>query len=192
MKILKEDLGTGLLAMAAFGLAMHGLKYILNLDKGIPGQKDKPLPNDNVIQAINDMWENKPFVKDFAEILSDEGDFDKIAADFRNVKVSDESDLYQSEKIWKLINAPNFKPNSTAKKVVEKLLKTSSYRNIKRKYKLTKEDEQYFSKLMLYTIMDSSFTNNAKKFILKTLPKYWIDRKPKVTGIDITRSSSRF
>jgi len=192
MKILKEDLGTGLLAMAAFGLAMHGLKYILNLDKGIPGQKDKPLPNDNVIQAINDMWENKPFVKDFAEILSDEGDFDKIAADFRNVKVSDESDLYQSEKIWKLINAPNFKPNSTAKKVVEKLLKTSSYRNIKRKYKLTKEDEQYFSKLMLYTIMDSSFTNNAKKFILKTLPKYWIDRNPKVTGIDITRSSSRF
>jgi hypothetical protein len=192
MKILKEDLGGVLLGMAAFALAAHALRYLLDLETGIPGQKDKPLPNDNVIKAINDMWDDKPFIKDFAKILSDEGDFDKIANDFKNVKVSDKSDLHQSEKIWKLINAPDFKPNSTAKKVVEKLLKTSSYRNIKRKYKLTKEDEQYFSKLLLYTIMDSSFTNYAKKFILKTLPKYWFTSKPKITGLDITQTSSRY
>jgi hypothetical protein len=192
MKILKEDLGTGLFAMAAFSLAVYGLNKMLGLEKGISGKKDKPLPNSNVIQAINDMWGDKPFVKDFAKILADEGDFDKIAADFRKVKISDKSDLYQTEKIWKLINAPDFEPNSTAKKIVEKLLKTSSYKNIKRKYKLTKEDEQYFAKLLLYTIMDSSFTNNAKIFILKTLPKHWIDLKPKVTGIDLTRTSSRF
>lgn len=192
MKILKEDFGGALLGMAAFALAGYALRYLVDLETGIPGQKDKPLPNDNVIKAINDMWDDKPFIKDFTKILSDEGDFDKIANDFKNVKVSDKSDLHQNEKIWKLINAPDFKPNSTAKKVVEKLLKTSSYRSIKRKYKFTKEDEQYFSKLLLYTIMHSSFTNYAKKFILKTLPKYWFTDKPKVTGMDITQTSSRY
>ena len=56
-----EGLGTGLLGMAAFCLAIYGLKFLdKNSDNGIPGQKDKPLPNDNVIQAINDMWEDRP------------------------------------------------------------------------------------------------------------------------------------
>jgi hypothetical protein len=191
MKILKEDLGTGLLGMAAFALAVHGLKYLAGLEAGIPGQKDKPLPNDNVIQAINDIWDDKPFIKDFAKILADEGDFDKMADDFRKVKVSNKAELYHTEKMWKLINAPDFEPNSTAKRIVEKVLKTSSYKNIKRKYKLTKEDEQYFAKLLLFTIMRPSFTYNAKKFILKTLPKYWIDPKPRISGMDITQSSSR-
>ena len=191
--MLYEGLGSALIGMAVMALAGQSLRYLVDLETGIPGQKDKPLPNDNVIKAINDMWEDKPFIKDFAKVLSDEGDIEKTADDFRNVKVSDKSDLHQSEKIWKLINAPDFKPNSTAKIVVEKLLKTSSYRNIKRKYKLTKEDEQYFSKLLLYTIMDSSFANYAKTFILKTLPKYWFTSKPKkITGLDITQTSSRF
>jgi hypothetical protein len=191
--MLYEGLGSALIGVAVMALFGQSLRYLVDLETGIPGQKDKPLPNDNVIKAINDMWEDKPFIKDFAKVLSDEGDIEKTADDFRNVKVSDKSDLHQSEKIWKLINAPDFKPNSTAKIVVEKLLKTSSYRNIKRKYKLTKEDEQYFSKLLLYTIMDSSFTNYAKKFILKTLPKYWFTSKPeKITGLDLTQTSSRF
>ena len=94
--------------------------------------------------------------------------------------------------MWKLINVPDFEPNITAKRIVEKVLKTSSYKNIKRIYKLTKEDEQYFAKLLLFTIMRPSFTYNAKKFILKTLPKYWIDSKPRISGMDLTQSSSRY
>jgi hypothetical protein len=187
MKILKEDLGAGLLTLAALYLASYGLKFInKNWDKGTPGIKDKPLPNDNVIQAINDMWDDKPFVKDFAKILSDEGDFEKTADDFRKVKTSDKSDLHGTWRIWKTINAPDFKPNSTAKRVVEKLLKTSSYKKLKTKHKLTKEDEQFFAKLLLFTIMRPDFTARAQVFILNTLHKDWWTSKPKITGGDLT------
>jgi hypothetical protein len=193
MKILKEDLKMleedfGFLGAAAVLLAAWALsKLDKNASKGIPGQKDKPLPNDNVILAINDMWDDKPFAKDFAKILSDEGDFEKTAADFRKVKTSDKSDLYGTHRIWKTINAPDFKPNSTAKRVVEKLLKTSSYKKIKTKYKLTNEDEQFFAKLLLFTIMRDDFTSTARAFILKTLPKDWWSSNPKITGMDLTR-----
>ncbi len=186
MKILKEDLGTSLLGLAAFYLAIYGLKYInKNWDKGIPGQKDKPLPNDNVIQAINDMWEDKPFVKDFAKILSDEGDFDILSKNIEKYYGNDET-------LWKIINSTNFKPNPLAKKIVEKLIKTSSYKKIKAKYKLTKDDEGYFAKLLLFTIMRPEFTANAKQLILKTLKKDWFTAKPSITGLDLTRSSSKF
>jgi hypothetical protein len=187
MKILKEDLGTGMFALAAFYLAAYGLKFMnKNWDKGTSGLKDKPLPNDNVIQAINDMWDDKPFIKDFAKVLSDEGDFEKTADDFRNVKVSSKSKLYGTWRIWKVINAPDFEPSSTAKRVVEKLLKTSSYKKLKTKYKLTKEDEQFFAKLLLFTIMSPEFTATAKTFILNTIPKFWWRSQPKITGGDLT------
>lgn len=186
MKILKEDLGISLLGLAAFYLAIYGLKSMdKNSDKGVPGQKDKPLPNSNVIQAINDMWEDKPFVKDFAKILSDEGDFDKLSKNIEKYYGDDDA-------LWKIINSTDFKPNSLAKQIVEKLLKTSSYKKIKAKYKLTKEDEGYFAKLLLFTIMHSEFTKNAKQLIFKTLEKDWYSSKPNITGLDLTRSSRKF
>ena len=117
-----EGLGTGLLGMAAFCLAIYGLKFLdKNSDNGIPGQKDKPLPNDNVIQAINDMCEDRPFVKDFAKILSDEGDFNELSKNIETYYGDDDA-------LWKIINSADFKPNSLAKQIVEKLLKTSSYK----------------------------------------------------------------
>ena len=181
-----EGLGTALLGMVGFYLAIYGLKFLdKNSDKGIPGQKDKPLPNDNVIQAINDMWEDRPFVKDFAKILSDEGDFNELSKNIETYYGDDDA-------LWKIINSADFKPNSLAKQIVEKLLKTSSYKKIKAIYKLTKEDEGYFEKLLLFTIMHSEFTTNSKRLIFKTLEKTFLSTKPNITGLDLTRSSRKF
>jgi hypothetical protein len=194
MKILKEDLKMleedfGFLGAAAVLLAAWALsKLDKSVHKGFPGQKDRPLPNANVIQAINDMWEDKPFVKDFAKILSDEGDFEKTAADIRNVTVSDKTKLYNTFQIWKVINAPDFKPNPVAKRIVGKLLKTTSYKSIKTKYNLTKEDEEFFAKLLLFTIMRADFTVVAREFILKTLKTYpWSKGGRSITASDLTR-----
>ena len=134
------------------------------------------------------MWENKSFVKDFAKILSDEGDFEKTADDIRNVTVSDKSKLYNTFQIWKVINAPDFKPNPVARRIVGKLLKTTSYKSIKTKYDLTKEDADFFAKLLLFTIMRADFTVVAREFILKTLKTYpWSKCGRSITASDLTR-----
>ena len=165
-----EDDGimSGLLAMLAL-YAFSGLIGLVGLGhKGVPGRKDRPIPNSNVIDAINAMWENKPFIKDFEKILSDEGDIDKLADLVKSLK-KDKSNIPHTEWIWKQINSTNFEPQPTAKRIVQKLLNTSSYKGMVKKFKLTKEDEQYFAKLLLLTIMRPEFTEYAKVYILKTL-----------------------
>ena len=163
--MLEEDLG--ILAVPVTLLAVW-LIHQLPSHPGVPGRKDRPIPNSNVIAAINNMWDNKPFIKDFAKILSDEGDIDKFADLVKSAKKSD-SNLLPKEKIWQQINSTDFEPQPTAKRIVQKLLKTSSYKGIVKKFKLTKEDEQYFAKLLLLTIMDPEFTKYAQQYILKTL-----------------------
>ena len=165
-----EDDGimSGLLAM----LALYAFAALIELaglgHGGVKGRKDRPIPNSNVIDAINAMWDNKSFVKDFAKILSDEGDIDKLADLVKSLK-KDKSNIPETERIWRQINSTNFEPQPTAKRIVQKLLNTSSYKGMVKKFKLTKEDEQYFAKLMLLTIMRPEFTEYAKVYILKTL-----------------------
>ena len=165
-----EDDGimSGLLAM----LALYAFAALIELaglgHGGVKGRKDRPIPNSNVIDAINNMWDDKPFLKDFAKILSDEGDIDKLADLVKSLK-KDKSNIPETERIWRQINSTDFEPQPTAKRIVQKLLNTSSYKGMVKKFKLTKEDEQYFAKLLLLTIMRPQFTEYAKVYILKTL-----------------------
>ena len=188
--MFEEDLG--ILAVPLVLLAMWALTKLSDR-AGFPGQKDRPLPNSNVIDAINDTWENKPFVKDFAKILSDEGDLNDLAKLIRSVKKSDRDSLWVDEDIWKIINSTDFEPNPVAKRIVQKLLKTSSYKGMVRKFKLTKEDEQYFAKLLLFTIMRTEFTDYAKVYILKTLkPLGFLSKAGRnISGMTLTRPDAR-
>ncbi len=172
--MLEEDLG--FLTIPVVSIAIMAVGKIIDLmdgDKGVPGRKDRPIPNSNVFDAINAMWDNKPFLKDFAKVLSDEGDIDKLADMVKSLKKSDKADLLPKEAIWRQMHSTDFEPQPTAKRIVQKLLKTSSYKGIVKKFKLTKEDEQYFAKLLLLTIMDPEFTIYAKQYILKTLSNFF-------------------
>jgi hypothetical protein len=182
LKMLEEDLGILAVPLSLLALWLMG-ELNPNKNKGFRGIPGRPLPNDNVIQAINDMWENKPFVKDFAKILSDEGDLDELEKKLRTLKNSDKPTNLDYQEIWKMVNSTDFEPAPVAKKIVQRLLKTSSYKGIIRKYKLAKDDEQYFAKLLLLTIMRPQFTLRAKEWILKTLkPLPFLTR----AGRDIT------
>lgn len=194
--MLEEDLG--LLTVPLSLLALWALTQVGD-HPGVPGRKDRPIPNSNAIDAINDMWENKPFIKDFAKILSDEGDIEKIADLVKSVKKSNKDSMPVKERIWQLINSTDFQPQPTAKRIVQKLLKTSSYKGIVRKYNLTKEDEQYFAKLLLFTIMRPEFTRYAMEYILKTVKplgifskmgKYF-DSSRKIDGYTLSSPSAR-
>lgn len=198
MKVLKEDLemlkeDLGILALPLGLLAMWAFIKLSSPPAGFSGMKDRPLPNSNVIDAINDTWENKPFVKDFAKILSDEGDLNNLVKLIRSVKKSDRDSLWVDEDIWKIINSTDFEPNTVAKRIVQKLLKTSSYKGMVRKFKLTKEDEQYFAKLLLFTIMRPQFTEYAKVYILKTLkPLGFLSKAGRnISGMTLTRPDAR-
>lgn len=168
--MLEEDLG--FLTIPVVSIALMALGKVIELMGGLPvvhGRKDRPIPNSNVFDAINAMWDNKSFLKDFAKVLSDEGDIDKLLALVKSLKKSDKADLLPKEAIWRQIHSTDFEPHPTAKRIVQKLLKTSSYKGIVKKFKLTKEDEQYFAKLLLVTIMEPEFTLYAKQYILKTV-----------------------
>jgi len=202
MKILKEDLAMlnedlgifsvpfGLLALWAVGKVIKSLGDPNNGYKDTPG---RPLPNSNAIRAMNDMWEDKPFIKDFAKILSDEGDIDELVKAIRTLKNSDKSKNWDYEVIWKMVNSTDFEPAPVAKRIVQRLLKTNSYKRIVRKYKLTKEDEQSFAKLLLMTIMRTEFSRLAKQYILKTIkPLGFLSKAGRsIDGLDLTMPDAR-
>ena len=55
----------GHLGILAHPVGIHALWVITKLGgnhPGFPGMKDRPLTNSNVIDAINDKWEKKPFL----------------------------------------------------------------------------------------------------------------------------------
>ena len=185
-----EDDGimSGLLAM----LALYAFAALIELaglgPGGVKGRKDRPIPNSNVIDAINAMWENKPFIKDFAKILSDEGDIDKLAALVKSTKKPSDFELGmpETEMIWRHIHSIDFEPQPTAKRIVQKLLMTSSYKGIVKRFKLTKEDEQYFAKLLLLTVMRRKFTEYAKDYIFKAQDSgFWANFHKKISGRNI-------
>jgi hypothetical protein len=171
LEMLKEDLGilTYPVGMLVFFAITALIKAVNGPGAGYKDTPGRPLPNNNVINALNDMWDNKPFVKDFAKILSDEGDFDELEKKLRTLKNSKKPEIFDIEELWRMINKTDFEPAPISKKIVQRLLNTSSYKGIVKKYKFTKEDEQYFAKLLLLTLMSNKFTFNAKEYILKTI-----------------------
>jgi len=195
LEMLKEDLGiltypVGLLVLFAITSL---IKAVNGPNKGYKDTPGRPLPNENVINALNDMWDNKPFVKDFAKILSDEGDIDELDKQIRTLKNSKKPQLFDIESLWRMVNKTDFEPASVSKRIVQRLLNTSSYKGIVKKYKFTKEDEQYFAKLLLLTLMSADFTDNAKQYILKTIkPLPFLQKLGRnISAVQLTRPDGR-
>lgn len=167
---MNEDFIGIILSYVAMGLAAWVFSKLAK-DKGSDGVPGQPNPPENVVNAINDMWYDKPFIKDFAKIISDEGSFYKLSIELEKEieKIKDKEDAYSEGDIWKLVNKANFQPPAVAKRIVDKLLKTASYKKYVRKYKFQKDDQQIFAKLLLYVIMDRKFTDNARNYILNNI-----------------------
>jgi len=180
----------GVLVFFAIGLLLREVNGPSEGYKDTPG---RPLPNHNVICALNDMWVNNPFVKDFAKILSDEGDIDELDKQIRTLKNSKKPELFDIEELWRMVNKTDFEPACISKRIVQRLLNTSSYKGIVKKYKFTKEDEQYFAKLLLLTLMSADFTDNAKQYILKTIkPLPFLQKLGRnISAVQLTRPDGR-
>jgi hypothetical protein len=164
MKMLKEDLG--FLALPALLLAGWIGSKLFPIK--IAGQ---PEPNDNVIDAMNSIWKDKKFVKEFAEIIDDVGNYDQILQKInKSLSYKDKGSWNDSEKWW-YQNWEKFKPDLTVSEIISQLEKTSQYKAMVKKYKFTRQDEAYFKKLMYVVITRSDIEEVAKDIILKTIEK---------------------
>ena len=182
MKILKEDLGFGL-AAAAYLLFISVAVLLHRYRRHKKDIDGKPLPGDNVWDAIDAMWKDKSFMKDFAKVLSDEGDFDKIQKQIQAADILPSSG-HQRE-LWLQANEPNFRPPAITKRIIKRVMSTQSYKRLSKKFKFTKEDEANFAKLLYVTISSPFFTEKAKQFIFQTVKKGLLTFNPALTTSDI-------
>ncbi|MBM3922820.1 MAG: hypothetical protein FJ340_06380 [Sphingomonadales bacterium] len=108
--MIDEEIITSIVGLTGIVLAgMYSRKY--NLIGGVKGVQGKPLPNDNTIEAIRDMWDDEEFLMELSNILAREGDFDELMPKVRAVSVKDKDDLSDTTDLWKVINDVYFKPS---------------------------------------------------------------------------------
>lgn len=175
--ILEFDFSKSIPGIIGFFLAVW---FYRQIDKASPNKKDregKPLPSKNVFDAIEDIWDDKSFIKDFAKILADEGNFEEIEKQI--IDSSLETVTYEKE-LWDKVDSPNYRPPSISKRIVEKLMSTDSYKKLARKYKFQKNDEVNFAKLLYITISKPDFSEVAKTYIFQTAKKGIFSIHPKI------------
>ena len=182
-QLLKEDfsiLGT----IAAVWLVKNVLELFFTRPKST---KDLPIPNKNVFEALNQLWVDSKFKKDVVKIISDEGNFDDVT---KQIKFDDPK-LFPNSPVWKKINSVNFQANSVAKRIVTKIVQTSSYKRIASKYEFSKKDAEDSVKLLIFVITHPDFTKKAKKYLLQATSPNFVDKvldNPNLSPWDLVRT----
>lgn len=185
-KLITEDFG------ATFGLIIAALlvgDFLTTIFTKYKSTKELPIPNQNVLDAINQLWYDDGFKKEVAKIISDEGDFGDI---LRKIEFSiDNPDSQPNRDAWKKINRIDFKPNTTAKRIVSRIVKTASFKGIAKKYKFTKQDSEDAIKTLYFVITNREFWLNAQKYIKLALKPSFINKligNPNIKPFDFVRS----
>jgi len=160
-KKINESVVVGVLVL---GLAM----WLLN--KIGKWKYDVGLSN-KVISSFNDIYKDKTLIKDLAKILQQEGDLDKLFDKIRSHRANPTKPSWEDDySHWTDIDMMKgyiFQPD--VKRIVNKLIKTSSYKNFSKKHEFDKKDDADMEKVFYFIMTQREFKNTAKDFIIKTL-----------------------
>lgn len=184
-KLINEDLGV------VFGLIIAGLLVngYLKTTFSTKSTKELPIPNQNVLDAINQLWYDDVFKKEVTQIISDEGNFEDI---LDKIEFSIENpDTKPNRDAWKKINRIDFKPNTTAKRIVSRIVKTPSFKRISKNYKFTKQDSEDAIKTLYWVITHRDFWYNATDYIKRAIKPGFITKlidNPNIKPFDFVRS----
>jgi hypothetical protein len=128
--------------------------------------------SDRVIDSFDDIYKDRALVNDLAKILQQEGDLDKLFDKIQNHKGIPGSPSWEDSPSWstiEMMKGYTFQPD--AKRIVNKLIKTASYKNFSKRHKFDKSDDIGMEKIFYFIISQKDFRNTAKDFIIKTLDK---------------------
>lgn len=161
-----------LLSIIPVGLTLWWLKKMAGKAFGYAAKKlglDAYWPSEKSQKVANVLSNDKAFVKDMAKIISDEGGVDEFV---KKTKVKGEIDPYSimttGYQSWK---KENNKIPSNAVDIVEKILKTPSFKQVVKKHDLDKNDIQTLGNGFLIGISSPDFKSTAQKMVDDTIKK---------------------
>jgi hypothetical protein len=153
--------------------------YIANWGLKLLGVRSKPWGDVGLSQAAQNalpfIYKDTALIKDFAKILKQEGDleqfFKKIdSAMQKNWKGQIDLGKGPGRLDWDEITfIRNHKFQPDAKRVANKLIKTSSYKNFSKKYSLSKEDDSIFEYLFYWIVTRPNFKDEVDKYIFNVI-----------------------
>ena len=136
----------------------------------------------NVYDALDKLYDDKEFVKDFVEILKKEGNLQDIINDILvkykgdvhywhqigSTKRSQVQDRRMwSQYIWKMLkdSSEEWRWNAPEKRIIDNVLKSNGYRKFSKKHNFTKEDDTMMRAVLYYMISRPDFAVNVKKYL---------------------------
>jgi hypothetical protein len=140
----------------------------------------------NVYDALEKLYEDKDFVKDFVEILKKEGNLQDIIDDIL-VKYKDdvhrfhrrgstERQQYADRLMWsqyicKMLKDSNEEKgwNAPEKRIIDNVLKSNGYSMFSKKHNFTKEDDTMMRAVFYYIISRPDFSVTVKIHLLPSL-----------------------
>jgi hypothetical protein len=162
----------------------------------------------NVYDALDKLYEDKEFVKDFVEILKKEGNLQDITDDIL-ARYKDDVHKYHrkgstersrgadrqmwSQYIWRMLkdSSEEWNWNAPEKRIIDSVLKSNGYRKFSKKHNFTKEDDTMMRAVLYYMISRPDFAVNVKKHLLPAVEqnKSVIIRAIDRSDFDITGGS---
>jgi hypothetical protein len=165
----------GLLAAIRVGF---GLLYNTN--------KKSSMLSTAVYDSLDEIYKDKDFVRDFVDILKQEGNLEDIIATARDKhndypwedRYSTKRNSGDDRRFYNSLMYGQIKQGSSeynwvadGKRIVDKVMITRGYKNFSKKHKFTPNDDKAMRGLFYYMITRPDFAVNVKKYLYTAVEK---------------------
>lgn len=162
--MLKEDFLSIAIPVVLIGGAI--LKFLRSRKLGYE-------PSENVINAINDIWNDREFVTAFVKIIDKVSNFEELINKINKNLLNDRSSTkkYRDAELWWVANQDKYKIDINIQKVISQLEKTPQYKSMAKKHNFTADDIKDFRKVLYITITRNDVVKRSKEILNKSIEK---------------------
>ena len=142
----------------------------------------------NVYDALDKLYNDREFLRDFVSILQKEENLqdiiDDILAKYKDgvhrfhrrgsIERSRGSDrLMWSQHIWKMLkdSSQELRWNASGKRIIDNVLKSNGYINFSKKHNFTIEDDTMMRAVFYYIISRPDFSVNVQKYLVPAVER---------------------
>lgn len=149
-------------------------------------------PSENVINAINDIWNDREFVTTFAKIIDKVNNFDELINKINTNLVNSRSSRkdYRDAELWWCANQDKYKIDISIQKVISQLVKTPQYKSMAKKHNFKANDQNDFRKVLYITVTRKDVVKHSKEILSKSVEKAIKSQEFIKTG-DLSRTFQR-